>query len=162
MPIRWDKPIKGAKLTFNARSEKAATTPMFRHAFKEFRCLVPASGFYEWKRTAEEKQPYHISMADGSPMTFAGLWSPWHDKEAGEDILSFTILTTIANEFMAGIHDRMPVILTPDEFDRWLDGSDQELLKPCGNELLTAHPVSAAVGNWRNNGPELIEPLADC
>ena len=95
-------------------------------------------------------------------MTFAGLWSPWHDKEADEDILSFTILTTAANDFMAGIHDRMPVILTPDEFDRWLDGSDQELLKPCGNELLTAHPVSAAVGNWRNNGPELIEPLADC
>ena len=83
----------------------------------------------------------------------------WHDNEAGEDILSFSILTTAANAFAADIHNTMPVILKSDEYDRWLDGSDHELLVPCGDELLTAHQASKAVGNWRNNGPELIEPL---
>ena len=94
-------------------------------------------------------------------MTFAGMWSPWTDKEAGEEVAAFTILTTEANAFMAKIHNRMPVVLTPDQFDRWLDDADQGVLKPCTDDLLEAYPVDEAVGKVRNNVPELIAPMKE-
>ena len=98
-------------------------------------------------------------MADGSPMTFAGLWEVWNDPMSGEETRSCTLLTTTSNEFMQPIHSRMPVILTPDEFLVWLKGDAASVLKPCNDNLLRAHKVSRAVGNVRNNGPELLEPV---
>ena len=156
VPMWWKKPLKELPSTFSARSETAHEKPMFRSAFKRNRCLVPASGFYEWKRSGKEKQPYHISTAHGLPMTFAGLWEKWTDPESGDEVRSCTILTTEANAFMAEIHNRMPVILEPRQFAAWLEGADRDPLEACAEELLEAHPVDKAVGNVRNNYPELL------
>ena len=158
VPSWWKKPLKELPSTINARSETVAEKPMFRSAFKRSRCLIPASGFYEWKRSGTEKYPYYIHMADETPMTFAGLWERWEDPESGEEVRSCTILTTEANGFMAEIHHRMPVILTPAEFQVWLAGDAASVLKACNDNLLATHRVNAAVGNVRNNGPELIAP----
>lgn len=160
IPSWWKKSANKAPSTFNARSETAASKPMFRAAFKSRRCLVPASGFYEWKRAGDEKQPFHIAMADGAPMTFAGLWEHWTDIETGEPTLSCTILTTEPNEAMAEVHNRMPVILGPEAFEGWLSGKGgDELLKPCPSAWLRMWPVSKAVGNVRNQSSELVEPV---
>jgi putative SOS response-associated peptidase YedK len=159
VPSWWKKPLKDLPSTINARSETVAEKPMFRSAFKRSRCLVPASGFYEWQRSGKEKTPYHIHMANGAPMTFAGLWEIWTDPENGEELRSCTILTTEANDFMAELHHRMPVILAADEFQVWLAGDAASVLKACNDNLLAAHKVGAAVGNVRNNGPELLEPV---
>ncbi|MGI9415532.1 MAG: SOS response-associated peptidase [Hyphomicrobiales bacterium] len=159
VPVWWKKPLKDLPSTFNARSETAAGKPMFRSAFRRNRCLVPATGFYEWKRSGGEKQPYLIRSAEAAPLTFAGLWDRWRDPESGEDIHSCTVLTTEANSFMSAIHTRMPVILTPDRFDSWLGGAADGKLAPRNDNLLAAHPVGKAVGNVRNNGPELLEPV---
>ena len=159
IPSWWKKPLKELPSTINARSETVADKPMFRSAFKRSRCLIPASGFYEWKRDGARKQPYLVAMADGSPMTFAGIWERWDDPETGEEVRSCTILTTEANGFMAEIHHRMPVILTKDLFGVWLKGDAASVLAPCNDNLLTAHKVSSAVGNVRNNVPELMEPV---
>ena len=105
----------------NAKSETAATKPAFRAAFKSHRCLVPASGFYEWKAAAGGKQPYHFRRPDGRPFAFAGLWSPWHGAE--KDKLTCCILTTDANDTVRPVHDRMPVILSPTDFAVWLEPS---------------------------------------
>jgi len=148
--------LKDLPSTFNARSETAHEKPMFRSAFKRNRCLVPASGFYEWKRSGKEKQPYHIAMASGEPMTFAGLWERWEDPESGDEVRSCTILTTTPNDFMAEIHNRMPVILRPEQFNDWLEQGNRDVLQACDDDLLSAHPVDKKVGNVRNNGPELL------
>lgn len=147
----------------NARSEDAAGKPYFRAAFRARRCLVPASGFYEWQRTADGKVPHWIHRADGEPVTFAGLWEVWTPRDA-EPVHSFCILTTGPNPAMRPIHDRMPVILEGDEREAWMDpeappANLQALMRPWGGEL-RAHPVSTRVNSPRNEGPELIEPLA--
>lgn len=159
IPSWWKKPVKDLPSTINARGETVAEKPMFRSAYKRSRCLIPASGFYEWQRIDGAKQPYYVSMADGSPMTFAGLWEVWNDPESGEEVRSFTVVTTDANGFMAEIHHRMPVILTKDEFQGWLKGDPASLIKACNDNLLSARKVAAAVGNVRNNGPELLEAI---
>lgn len=159
IPSWWKKSLKELPSTFNARSETVAEKPMFRAAFKRSRCLIPSSGFYEWHRSGEHKQPYLIAMADGSPMTFAGLWDQWIDPETGDEVRSCTLLTTASNEFMQPIHSRMPVILTSNEFQIWLKGDAATVLKPCNDDLLRAHKVAKAVGNVRNNGPELLDPI---
>lgn len=159
VPSWWKKPLKDLPSTFSARSETVQEKPMFRSAFKHNRCLVPASGFYEWKRSGTDRQPYHISMADGSPMTFAALWENWSDPKTGEEIRSCTILTTEANAFMAEIYNRMPVILLPGQFQMWLEDGERDVLQPCDDNLLAAHPVDKAVGNVRNNGPELMQEM---
>jgi putative SOS response-associated peptidase YedK len=116
----WSKDPKiGYKLT-NARSETAAEKPSFRAAFKQRRCIIPASGFYEWKREAKQKQPFYFYPREGELFSFAGLWERWHDPE-GEEIETCTILTTSANELMQPIHDRMPVILDWSGENVWLD-----------------------------------------
>ena len=158
-PVWWPKPLKELPSTFNARSETVHEKRMFLHAFRNHRCLVSASGFFEWKRHRQKKQPYYIYRTDGFPLTFAGLWSPWHDNASGDDIFTFTILTTRPNRFMENLHNRMPVILESEQFDGWLRDGDCDLLKPCNEGLLTAHPVDKKVGNVRNNGPELLEEL---
>ena len=117
----WSKDREIAYKLINARCETVQSSPSFREAFKRRHCLVVADGFYEWKTIEGKKQPYHFRLKSGEPFGFAGLWENWTDKESGEKVQSCTIVTTDANEVVAPIHNRMPVILGPDQFDRWLD-----------------------------------------
>ena len=157
----WAKDAKIAYSTINARSETAASKPAFRDAFKQRRCLVPADGFFEWRRNGKDKQPYLIRLKGGELFAFAGLWSTWRSPE-GEDITSYTIMTTEPNALTAEIHNRMPVILARDDLERWLalDRDSADLLKPYPADDMEAYPVSKRVGNVRNNDAELIEPLS--
>ena len=135
-------------------------------AFKRRRCLVVADGFYEWhKREEGPKQPYYITLKGGEPMAFAGLWERWADPESNETIESCTIIVTEANQLLQPIHDRMPVIIAPENFDAWLDTSGGSeialaLLQPFRSEALDAYPVSTRVNRPQNQEPSLIEPLA--
>jgi putative SOS response-associated peptidase YedK len=155
----------GAKL-INARAETVAEKPSFRSAFKHRRCLVLADGFYEWKRQQGKKQPFYFRLQDGQPFGFAGLWEKWRSP-ADEEIISCTILTTAANELLQPIHERMPVILEPKDYDLWLDSQVQipqtleQLLRPYPALAMTAYPVSTLVNNSRHNSPECIIPLSD-
>jgi putative SOS response-associated peptidase YedK len=129
------------------------------------RCLVPADGFFEWKRTGTAKQPYYLRRGDGGPLAFAGLWDRWRG-DAGTEIDSFTIVTTTPNDLVAPIHNRMPAILLPDRYDMWLDPEHRDvddlgsLLGPYPAEEMTAYPVSRFVNNPRNEGPECVSPAS--
>jgi putative SOS response-associated peptidase YedK len=153
--------VKGIS-TINARAETVAKSPTYREPFKKRRCLVPASGFYEWKQIdTKEKQPFAFDLTNGNMMAFAGLWDAWKDPANGKWLQSYTIITTEANELMAAVHTRMPVILHPGDFDRWLDreASNQppiDLLRPFPADEMEAFAVSKDVGNVRNNSPELL------
>jgi putative SOS response-associated peptidase YedK len=138
-----------------------ATKPAFRSAYKARRCLIPASGFYEWKRNANPKIPHFIHRRDDAPLAFAGLWESCEIADALVE--SGTIITTSPNALMAELHNRMPVILDPETFDGWMTGSTEEvgqLLMPCPSEELAAYPISRQVNNPRNEGPELLRPAA--
>jgi putative SOS response-associated peptidase YedK len=158
----WAKDAKLGYSTFNARAGEAATKPAFREALKKRRCLVPADAFYEWQHLdAKAKQPFAIALKGGEPYAFAGLWERWQPKE-GEPLESFTILTTDPNALMEPIHNRMPVILEPRDYTRWLEPGDStrppvDLLRPYPAENMLAWPVGQRVGNVRNNDPELLE-----
>lgn len=147
----------------NARSETVATSSMFRTALERRRCLVPADGFYEWKRLSDSaKQPYYIRMRDASLFAFAGLWERWKPDEASEPIDTFTVLTTTPNPLMESIHDRMPVILPRAAQARWMDraagGKDVlDLLVPFDADAMEAYPVSSRVNSPRNDSAELVE-----
>ena len=144
----------------NARAETVATSGMFRRAFQQRRCLVPADGFYEWQGAKPPKQPYYIRLRDRAPFAFAGLWERWH-PEGAEPVDTFTILTTTPNELMKTIHNRMPVIIPPDHYREWLSGGEpQELLKPYPGDAMEAVAVSSRVNNPRFDGPECVEPEA--
>jgi putative SOS response-associated peptidase YedK len=125
VPWHWKKPLKEVKFaTFNARVETVATKPTFRDAFKRHRCLIPASGYFEWEDTPDGKQPWYFTARDGSPvLTMAGLWDRWTNVETKEDLLSCTMLITEPNRYVAEVHDRMPVILKPEQFDAWQDAA---------------------------------------
>jgi putative SOS response-associated peptidase YedK len=158
----WVKDLGSFKASlFNARAESAADKPSFRDAMRRSRCVLPASGFYEWTSAGGAKQPFHIVRRDGRPMALAGLWSVWNRGDA--PLLSCTILTTRPNRVMRPLHDRMPVILAPDELDRWLDPATddpehlQDLLDPYDDDALEAYAVSRAVGNPSIDRPDLIE-----
>jgi len=162
VPPWWKKTLKELPSTFNARAETVTSKPMFRAAFKRSRCLIPASGYYEWKPTPTGKQPYYISARDGSPLSFAGLWEEWKSTETGEPVKSCTMIVTGANEFTRSIHDRMPVILNPVQFEPWLTGrAGTELLQSGPNDLLQMWPVSRRVNSSRAPGddPTLIEAI---
>jgi putative SOS response-associated peptidase YedK len=160
----WAKDEKIASKMFNARAETLATSGAFRESFRKRRCIVPADAFYEWQRQAGARQPFLIRRGDGAPLALAGLWSGWHHPETGQVIRSFTIVTTSANRLLASIHDRMPVVLGPQDWDLWLDPANQAteeltgLLQPSADDELVLFPVRPLVNNVRNNGPELIEP----
>ncbi|MGD1916616.1 MAG: SOS response-associated peptidase [Phycisphaerales bacterium] len=148
---------------FNARSETAATKPAFRGPMKYRRCVLPASGFYEWKKIDDKtKQPHYITRADGEPLLLAGLWDCWRDE-----LESCTILTTSPNAEMATLHDRMPCVLEPGEVAAWVDPEQQDskqaagLLRPAPDGLLEIRRVSKRVGNARVDEPSLIEPAQD-
>ena len=157
----WSKDPKIAYRTINARAETIATAPAFRAAFKKRRCLVPASGFYEWKKLDDGKQPYYIGMRDSAPFAFAGLWERWDKGES--PIETFTIITGEPNSLLADIHNRMPAILDPNDYDAWLSAADtaipQALLQPFPAQLMTAHPVSKRVNTPKNDDAALIEPV---
>jgi len=158
----WAKDAKIAYSTINARAEEAASKPAYREAIRKRRCLVPADAFYEWQRLdPKTKRPFAFALASGEPYAFAGLWESWRPRE-GAPIETFTILTTDPNELMEPIHNRMPVILEPKDYDRWLDPGDParppvDLLRPYPAQRMKAWPVSSRVGNVRNNGPELLD-----
>ncbi|MEC9072792.1 MAG: SOS response-associated peptidase [Myxococcota bacterium] len=152
----WSRDRNIASKLINARSETAGEKPSFREALQRRRCLVPTDGFYEWKREGEDKRPHHIGRKDGGLLCFAGLWERWTDPQAQRSIDSFTILTTTPNQMMSELHHRMPVILDPSTYDRWLDrryGIEEvaELMKPCPDDLLTNWPVSNRVNRPVND-----------
>jgi putative SOS response-associated peptidase YedK len=122
IPSWWKKTAKEVPSTFNARAETVAQKPMFRSAFKHTRCIVPASGYYEWRAIEKSKQPYFISAADGAVLSIAGLWDQWKEPETGEPVLSAILIVTAANNFTRSIHDRMPVLLAQRDLDAWLTG----------------------------------------
>ena len=165
----WAKdPAMGARLT-NARLETITEKPSFRNAFKRRRCLIPASGFYEWTSTGTgPKQPVWIARPDAGLITFAGLWEVWHGPDGGE-LQTCTIVTTAANETLKPFHHRMPVVLARESFDAWLgDGqesrADQDraasLMQPAPEDTLMVRPVGPAVSNIRNDGPELLDEVS--
>ena len=156
----WAKEASVGNKLINARAETVTEKPSFRNAFRNRRCLVPATGFFEWKRDAE-KTPYHIRLKNGVPFCFAGLWDQWTAAD-GEMIYSFTIITTSPNGLMTQIHDRMPVILDREDEHRWIapqpDPSLAVLLKPFPAERMEAFPVSKLVNAPRNDNPPVLEP----
>jgi putative SOS response-associated peptidase YedK len=160
----WAKDERIASKMFNARAETLDTSGAFRESFRRRRCIVPADAFYEWQRQGGARQPFLIHRADGAPLALAGLWSGWHHPETEQVIRTFTIVTTAANRALAPIHDRMPVVLEPAHWARWLDPSLQDtgeltgLLQPALDDELVLYPVRPLVNSVRNNGPELIEP----
>ncbi len=162
----WAKTPSIATNTINAKSETAATKPAFRDPLKLRRCLIPADGFYEWRRTGTAKQPYCFEVNDGELFAFAGLWDGWKDA-SGKWLKTCSILTTIPNAVTARVHDRMPVILDPDRYDLWLDPgmrdvrSASELLKPYDATRMRCYPVSARINRVVNDDEECsksVEP----
>ena len=161
----WAKdPTIGERL-INARAESVSSKPAFRAAFRRRRCLIAADGFYEWQRRGEQKTPMYIHLKSVQPFAFAGLHETW-TSPSGERIESCAIITTSPNELVAPIHDRMPVILLPQEHSLWLDPSVQDaavlqpLLRPYPAEEMEAYQVSRLVNSPHNNSPELLQPVA--
>ncbi len=160
----WAKDPRIGQKLINARAETVAVKPSFRHSLRRRRCLVPADGFYEWRAHNGRKQPFRVVLAAGGVFAFAGLWDRWTSPE-GEEVYSCTILTTDANDRIRPIHDRMPVILPPEDYDLWLDPGVQEpeavlpLLRPAPDDLLRAYPVSTLVNSPRHDSPACIEAV---
>ena len=153
---RWARdPSIGAKLN-NARAETVAEKPSFRDAFRNRRCLIPASGFYEWKTEGGRKQPYYVSPSAGELFAFAGLWELWSGP--GGALQTCAVITTGANEKMRAVRDRMPVILPPGRYADWLAGGETPL-QPCAPGAIAIRRVGRAVNNARNDAPSLIEPV---
>jgi putative SOS response-associated peptidase YedK len=163
IPAWWKKSAKEVPATFNARAETVAEKPMFRDAFKRRRCIIPASGFYEWTGGKKDRQPHLFTAADGAPvLAFAGLWDRWRDPAAAEEVLSCTMIVSGASAWMEAYHDRMPVLLGPQEFTGWLDGTlGAEALGPAPADALREWPVSKRMNatGVDDDDPALLEPL---
>ena len=164
VPFFWGKSLKEMPATFNARAETVDQKPMFRDAFKRRRCIVPASGFYEWTGEKGEKVPHLFTAADGSPvLAFAGLWDRWHNSATGENMLSATIVVSGASDWMQVYHDRMPVLLTPDLFNGWLNGSaGTEALRPAAEAALREWVVTTRLNRTGqgDDDPAMITQVA--
>ncbi len=149
----------------NAPAESVRDKPMFREAYAKRRCIVPIDGFFEWRAMKGEKakQPFAIAMKDGAPFGLAGLWENWRDPVSGEWLRTFCILTTRANSLVRQIHGRMPLVLAPADYARWLSDEEdpRDLLKPYPSEPMTMWPVSTRVNTPKNDDPSLIEPLVE-
>ena len=162
----WVKDPRDFSLLFNARGESVLDRPAFQAAMRYRRCLVPFDGFYEWKHSGRRRQPYYIHARDGGPLAFAGLWESWTGPN-GEEMETAAIITTSANDQLAPLHNRMPVILSQDAFDPWLDHRNVDaetaarLITPAHEDLLEVHPVSDAVNRAENDVPELINPVEE-
>lgn len=159
----WAEDKKIGYKMINARAETIETKPSFKHSFRRKRCLILADGFYEWKKTADGKQPYRFVMKDGKTFAFAGLWESWH--KGNEQLVSCTIITTGPNELTSDVHNRMPVILPQHTYDTWLNpkfedvGELKMLLKPYPAQEMDKYEVSTLVNAAKNDHPELISPL---
>lgn len=157
----WMKP--GGRPQVNVRSEGIARNSKFKVAYRARRCLVPIDGFFEWKDilgTGKNKQPYAVAMKSGAPFALAGIWEAWRNA-ADVDVRTFAIITCPANAMMAAIHDRMPVILHPENYERWLSPEPEpdDLMKPFPSELMTMWPIGKAVGSPENDTPDIIEQI---
>ena len=160
----WTKNTKVGTGLINARSETASSKPSFRDAFQDRRCLIIADGFFEWKKTGAAKQPFYICRKDQQPFCLAGLWESWqHEKNPSHSpVQTCTVLTTSANDLMAPIHDRMPVVLAPDQHENWLNQSNrlvdtiQPMMSPLHTDSLQAYPVSTFVNRPSNDSKECI------
>jgi len=163
IPWWWKKTIKEVPASFNARAETVADKPMFRDAFARHRCIVPASGYYEWRKMPDGRQPYFISAADGGMLSMAGLWDRWTNPATGEPVISCTIIVTDANALTRPIHDRMPVALEPAELGAWLRGTAGiDLLRPAADHKLRMWPVSRRVNRTGSgdDDPTLVDEVA--
>jgi len=162
---RWAKDPAVGSRPINARAETVTEKPSFREAFVSRRCLVPLDGFYEWSRRGDSKRPFYFHMRDGEPFAIAGLWERWEGE--GGPLESCTLLTTEANELLAGYHDRMPVILRPEDYDLWLDARVRSaerllpLLRPYPREEMTTYAVSLMVNSPSNDSPRCVEPARE-
>jgi len=150
------------KAFINARAETLEERPSFSESFRLRRCLIPADGFFEWKRSGREKQPYYIQSADEAPLMFAGIWDTWHNR--GELVTSCAIITTKANELVGELHNRMPAILAPEFHDAWLDRRTRppdllKMLRPFPAEQMKTYPVTSGVNSPDNDNPDLIIPV---
>ncbi|MCI0360117.1 MAG: SOS response-associated peptidase [Planctomycetaceae bacterium] len=153
----WAKDAKIAYSTINARADSVATKPAFRTAYKKRRCLVLADGYFEWETSGKTKLPWLYEIDGGQPFAFAGLWEAWYGQGEGQPpVESCTIITTDANVLASRFHDRMPVILHPDDYDDWLRGEEIPLVS-FEAERMTARPVSTHVNSVKNQGPECVE-----
>ncbi len=163
----WAKDATIGHRLINARSETVAVKPSFRAAFKRRRCLVLADGFYEWRSPPhhQSKQPYHICLKERQPFAFAGLWEHWTDPASGSEVQTCVILTTTANALMEPLHDRMPVILDPQNYKLWLNPDYdhaptlQAMLQPYPAATMACYPVSSVVNKPQNDIPACLEPL---
>lgn len=162
----WAKDESIGNKLINARAETLSEKPSFKNAFRSHRCIIPASGFYEWQKAAKgAKQPFYFYLKEKDVFGFAGLFEEWLDRETGEQIETFTIITTEANEILKLVHDRMPVILKPNNYDQWLDAKEkdtdklQKLLKPYLADEMASHAVSRAVNSPGEDSSELIKQL---
>jgi putative SOS response-associated peptidase YedK len=161
----WAKDIKVGFSNINAKAEGVDARPAFREAFRRRRCLVPLDNFYEWKKLGKDRQPYAVALVNRRIMAMAGLWESWR-APAGERLRSFAIVTTSANQLLAPVHDRMPVILRPENWPLWLGEVPTDpvqlkaLLVPYPADDMVIWPVDRRVGNVKNNDRSLIEPIA--
>ena len=166
-PFRWGlvpwyaEDRKGAARLINARAETVETTPAFRTSFAKRRLIIPAAAFYEWRRSGGDRQPFAIRRRDDEPMALAGVWAVWRNPDTGERVYTCSIITTVPNDLLSPIHNRMPVILDPTDWDVWLaEGTKpadlRQLLFPFPAAALDAYPVSSAVNNVRNDGEALL------
>ena len=161
----WSQDVKIGQRLINARSETVASKPAFRGAFKSRRCIVPASGFFEWQAQGQRKLPWYIHARDGLPLSFASLWERWAPEDH-EPLETVTILTCEANAFTSELHNRMPVLLEPPELAAWLDprtpsADAQALLRPRPWPGIERHRVDPVVNSWKNDVPACVAPLAD-
>lgn len=166
IPSWAEEPKKLGVSTINAKAESLMEKPIWREPFDRRRCLVPADGFYEWQKFSEKtKQPWAIALKDDEPLAFAGLWDRWQSRDHKTVLESFAIVTTEANELTSPMHERMPVILMPRDYERWLRHENAgrppaDLLRPCESSRMHAWRVDSAVGNVKNNSAELLKAVA--
>ena len=156
----WCADPKGGRKPINAKSETVSRLPMFRDAYRRRRCILPVDAFYEWKAVKGRKLPYAIAMKDRSPFGIAGIWENWKNPD-GEWVRTFAILTTPANELVGTIHDRMPAILAPTAYDRWLgtEPDPRDLLQPFPSDLMTLWPISTRVNSPSNDDEHLLDEI---
>jgi putative SOS response-associated peptidase YedK len=168
-PLRWGiiphwcQDQSGGRKPINAKFETVATLPTFRDAYRLRRCIVPVDGFFEWKavKGQKAKQPFAIAMTNGEPLGMGGIWENWKDPATGEWVRTFAIITTDANKLVAEIHDRMPLILAPGDYARWLgdENDPRDLMKPFPSELMRMWPVSTRVNKPENGDPSIVDPI---
>lgn len=158
--VPWWTEGKPETRPINARAEKVFSSPMWRDAMEHRRCLIPATGFYEWKREGNVKQPYHVYIKGHKPFLFAGRWDTWHSPKGDIDIDTVAIITTTANRTLRPIHDRMPVIIPLERARDWFERPDEALLTPLNDSELVAERISRRINNVRNKGADALQAVA--